>query len=72
MRNFSRMEKLPVLLTTAEVAQRLGIHPATVRTWADKGWLPAVRLPNGYRKFREEDVTAAVDKILGTSTGSAA
>lgn len=66
------MEKLPVLLTTAQVAERLGIHPATVRTWADKGWLRARRLPNGYRRFREEDVATAVAQILGTESGDAA
>jgi len=59
------MEELPVLLTTAQVARRLGIHPATVRTWADRGWLRSLRLPNGHRKFREEDVRAKIAEICG-------
>ena len=60
------MEELPVLLTTAQVARRLKMHPATLRRWADKGWLRSIRLPNGHRKFREEDIRAKVAEIYGT------
>lgn len=37
-------------------ADILGVHPATVRNWADKGELPARRTPGGHRRFRMADL----------------
>src|SRR5690606_23701144 len=34
----------------------LGVHPATVRNWADKGDLPSRRTPGGHRRFRKSDL----------------
>lgn len=39
-----------------EAAEILGVHPATIRNWADKGDLPARRTPGGHRRFRREDL----------------
>jgi excisionase family DNA binding protein len=44
------------LLTVSEAAEYLGVHIKTVRAWADKGWIPSVRWPNGWRYFRQEDL----------------
>jgi len=44
------------MLTVSEAAEYLGIHIKTVRAWADKGWLPSVRWPNGWRYFRHADL----------------
>ncbi len=44
------------LLTVGQAAARLGVHPKTVRAWADKGLLPVVKLPSGYRRFRPGDI----------------
>jgi len=45
------------MLTTTEVAELLGVHPNTVRQWANKGLLYAYRLgPRGDRRFKHEDV----------------
>ena len=41
----------PALLTVAEAARVLRIHPNTLRSWGDKGLVPMVRMPNGYRRF---------------------
>lgn len=41
-----------------EAAEILGVHPATIRNWADKGSLPARRTPGGHRRFRREDLEA--------------
>jgi excisionase family DNA binding protein len=38
-------------------ADILGVHPATVRNWADKGDLPSRRTPGGHRRFRKTDLT---------------
>lgn len=42
-------------------AHILGIHPSTLRTWADKGDIPSHRTPGGHRRFKrtELDVWAA-------------
>jgi excisionase family DNA binding protein len=37
-------------------ADILGVHPATVRNWADKGDLPTRRTPGGHRRFRRADL----------------
>lgn len=58
------------LLTSAEVAQRLGVDVRTVARWANSGRLPtAIKAPGlrGVRMFRPEDVEA-----LEASLGGAA
>jgi excisionase family DNA binding protein len=52
------------LLSVKEAAGRIGVHPKTLRRWADAGLVPVVRLPNGYRKFRPE----AVERLLQERT----
>lgn len=39
-----------------EAAELLGVHPATIRNWADRGDLPARRTPGGHRRFRRADL----------------
>lgn len=39
-----------------QAAALLGVHPATVRNWADKGDLPSRRTPGGHRRFRKSDL----------------
>ncbi len=39
------------LLTIAQAAARLGVHQQTLRSWADKGLIPVIKLPSGYRRF---------------------
>jgi excisionase family DNA binding protein len=41
-----------------QAAELLGVHPATVRNWADRGELPARRTPGGHRRFRRADLLA--------------
>ncbi|MBC8098792.1 MAG: helix-turn-helix domain-containing protein [Armatimonadetes bacterium] len=38
-------------------ADMLGVHPATVRNWADSGQLPSRRTAGGHRRFRVSDLT---------------
>jgi excisionase family DNA binding protein len=38
-------------LNITEAARRLGIHPQTLRAWADKGYVAHIRMPSGYRRF---------------------
>ena len=50
------MDKSPRLLTIQQEAERLGVHQNTLRNWADKGLVPVVKLPSGYRRFRPEEI----------------
>ena len=43
-------------LSLSEVAEMLGVHPSTVRSWADQGRLPTHRTEGGHRRFRRADV----------------
>lgn len=39
-----------------EAAKMLGVHPSTIRAWANKGDLPSRRTPGGHRRFRLRDL----------------
>jgi excisionase family DNA binding protein len=43
-------------LSLSEVAEILGVHPSTVRSWADNGRLPVHRTQGGHRRFRRSEV----------------
>ncbi len=44
-----------------EAATILGVHPATVRNWADRGELPSRRTPGGHRRFRRSDLVRWIE-----------
>lgn len=46
----------PEWISLRHAAEILGVHPATVRNWADKGDLPSRRTPGGHRRFRKADL----------------
>ena len=43
-------------LTLSSASDLLGVHPATLRQWADSGKVPSYRTPGGHRRFRSEDL----------------
>lgn len=45
-------------LSLSEASVLLGIHPTTLRRWADSGSFPCLRTPGGHRRFRTADVAA--------------
>jgi excisionase family DNA binding protein len=45
-------------INLSEAAELLGVHPATIRAWADRGDLPMQRTAGGHRRFRRADVMA--------------
>jgi excisionase family DNA binding protein len=45
-------------LSLSEASARLGVHPTTLRRWADSGTFPYLRTPGGHRRFRTADVVA--------------
>lgn len=50
------------LIRASEAARRLGVHPATLARWSERGVLPQpVRLGPGQRRhYRAEDIDALV------------
>lgn len=43
-------------ISLREAADMLGMHPATVRLWADRNELPSRRTTGGHRRFRRADI----------------
>jgi excisionase family DNA binding protein len=40
----------------SQAAKQLGVHPSTVRAWADHGYIPSQRTQGGHRRFRRYDI----------------
>jgi len=57
------------ILTPSQVAAIFGVHPGTVKKWADKGQIAGFKTPGGHWRFRRGDV----DQLLtsGTPVGAA-
>ena len=53
----------PKTLRRGEAAKRLGIHPNTLTSWVDRGWLKGVKMPSGEVRFREDDVEQLRERI---------
>lgn len=43
-------------MNLSETAEVLGVHPSTVRLWADQGRLPVYRTQGGHRRFKRHEV----------------
>ncbi|MBI2597507.1 helix-turn-helix domain-containing protein [Candidatus Daviesbacteria bacterium] len=58
--------KLPELLTIAQVAKILNVHPTTLRRWDKKGKLKAIRVGTrrgvGERRYHQEDIIKLITK----------
>jgi excisionase family DNA binding protein len=44
------------LLSIGKAADLLGVSVGTLRAWADKGLVHAIRLPSGYRRFTRGEI----------------
>lgn len=49
-------------LTMKEVMQILRVSKSTLINWDKKGTLKAIRLPNGYRRWRVSDIEAILQQ----------
>ena len=58
--------RLPELLTIAQVAKILNVHPTTLRRWDKKGKLKAIRVGTrrgvGERRYYQEDIIKLISK----------
>ena len=59
-------------LSLREAADLLGMHPATVRLWADRNEIPSRRTSGGHRRFRRTDVEARLRQETQPKPDSAA
>ncbi len=59
-------------ISLSEAADLLGIHPATVRLWADRNELPSRRTSGGHRRFRRTDIEARLRQDNEPKTDPAA
>jgi len=56
---------MATMLTVKEAARELGVHEQTIRSWARKGILKALRLPgSGHRRFAVDEVQRA-KRLMG-------
>ncbi|MGQ0604074.1 MAG: helix-turn-helix domain-containing protein [Anaerolineales bacterium] len=46
----------PSWLSLRQAAKQLGVHPTTLRRWADTGEIPVMLTPGGHRRFAVADV----------------
>ena len=51
-----------VWLTIGQAAERLGVHPTTLRRWADDGDIPIMITPGGHRRFSVSEVDRFQDE----------
>ena len=58
-------------LSLSEAAKQLGVHPSTVRAWADHGYLPSQRTQGGHRRFRRSDIETRMHTRWESSTPEA-
>lgn len=50
------MSRSNEILTTHQVAEKLGVNPVTVARWVKAGKLPAFKTAGGHRRIRKEDL----------------
>jgi len=51
------------LLGITKAAKILGVHPLTLRSWTEKGYIPYYKTPGGHRRFRERDLMAFLTEM---------
>lgn len=50
------------MLTTTQLARRLGLSPSTVRAYAAEGRIPARLTPGGHRRYDPDEVALALGR----------
>lgn len=65
-------ERLPALLTPAEVARLFRVDNKTVARWAAAGRIASTRTPGGQRRFHRDEVLALLDGLTVSGGGDAA
>jgi excisionase family DNA binding protein len=58
-------------LSLKEVSEILGVHPSTVRNWANQGVLPVHRTQGGHRRFQRSELELWIQSQRVNSTDEA-
>jgi excisionase family DNA binding protein len=58
-------------LSLSQAAQLLGIHPTTLRRWADNGSVPAKVTPGGHRRFLRAELQVFLAQSQPSGPGCA-
>jgi excisionase family DNA binding protein len=58
------MTPLKEWLTLSEAAELLGVHPTTLRRWADNGNVPVKVTPGGHRRFLRSELASYATQNL--------
>lgn len=66
-------------LSLSAASELVGVHPATLRAWADRGHVASQRTAGGHRRFRKSDIerwararrepTASIEMLLQNAMG---
>jgi excisionase family DNA binding protein len=60
------------LLTITQAAARLGVNKKTLRSWADRGYVPHIKTPTKYRLFDPAALDAFAASMRLEPTGKLA
>lgn len=55
-------------LPLSKAAERLNVHPTTLRRWADNGDIPCMLTPGGHRRFASSDLDQFAEESRGSSS----
>ncbi len=53
-----------------DAAQIMGVHPATLRAWADRGHIASRRTAGGHRRFRRAELQAWIETHRSNDVGA--
>lgn len=53
-------------LSLSDAAEVLGVHPGTLRRWADKGEITCSRTPGGHRRFSGDIINNFIESHMNT------
>ena len=59
-------------LSLRDAAQMIGVHPATLRAWADRGQIPSRRTAGGHRRFGRTALQAWLEARRSADAGAQA
>ncbi len=60
-----KLQQMEEWLPLSKAAERLNVHPTTLRRWADNGEIPVMLTPGGHRRFAAADLTAFAEERHG-------
>ena len=66
------MQPAKRLLNVGEAATYLGVSAASLRTWSDRGLVPAYRTPGGQRRYARDDLERFIESMRVPAPADAA